>query len=659
MRELRLPMFSLALVACLNAGDALAQITDTNPLATAIQATPMNTLTVYQPKSGMTASNFQSLSGNTGSYMTYMGGTQWDPARNAFHLIAKNAGGGTQWVHGRYVADTDTYEIVSRSGASLLPGASTFGHMYEGVAVDPHTGAVFHNGLEEVNVGRFDPVSGTWSTISGASLYSPPTPVLKFHEARNELVFIKSGASNVRVWNGSSWRTAGTVNWPGNVANHAVGGYNPVREHVLFGGGDNGVGGPASSRMFIYDREGKVRQIADAPSGLTVEDGALFLVDYTTGDDLILRRSGGWNRTIYRLNANYEWSTETIDGTLPASYGASSVTIHEYHSNVIIDYNSGSPRFLIYRTGDGSSVPPPPPPPPPSLPTVSLSASPGEVAPSGTTTLSWSTTNASSCVASGGWSGTKATSGSEAVGPLTSATDFDLECSNGEGGVASDSVRVTIAAVDAPTLDFSADSNTVSEGGFTTLMWTSSRADECEASDGWSGKKAVSGSENVGPLAGTTRFELECSGSGGSIERAVVVEVVEQGLPVITLTADPDEVPASSVATLSWNAIDANSCTASGGWSGVKSPSGTESVGPLTADTEYSLACSGNGGTATKSVSVRVLGDPSGPTPPPPSGQVPAEADDGGSGAIDPLMVALLSSLVAGASFRRAVASRA
>src|SRR5690606_24308051 len=137
-------------------------------------------------------SNFHSLSGNVGSYYTYMGNTQWDAARNAFHIIAKNYGGGTQWVHARFDADTDTYEIVSRSGASLLPGAATFGHMYEGVAVDPSTGAVYHNGLDQSNVGRYDPVTGQWSTLSGANAGYTPSPVLKFHAARNELVLVKS-----------------------------------------------------------------------------------------------------------------------------------------------------------------------------------------------------------------------------------------------------------------------------------------------------------------------------------------------------------------------------------------------------------------------------------------------------------------------------------
>ncbi|MEK7515098.1 MAG: PKD domain-containing protein [Patescibacteria group bacterium] len=62
-------------------------------------------------------------------------------------------------------------------------------------------------------------------------------------------------------------------------------------------------------------------------------------------------------------------------------------------------------------------------------------------------TLSWSTSDASSCTASGAWSGSKPTSGSESTGALTSTRTYTLTCN----GVA-DSVTVTVAANSAPTV---------------------------------------------------------------------------------------------------------------------------------------------------------------------------------------------------------------
>ena len=80
----------------------------------------------------------------------------------------------------------------------------------------------------------------------------------------------------------------------------------------------------------------------------------------------------------------------------------------------------------------------------PLLPTLSLIAAPTSVVFNGTTTLSWSANNVTACVASGGWAGARAISGSEVVGPLTSDRTFTLTCSGPTGNV-TDSVLVTVA----------------------------------------------------------------------------------------------------------------------------------------------------------------------------------------------------------------------
>ena len=80
------------------------------------------------------------------------------------------------------------------------------------------------------------------------------------------------------------------------------------------------------------------------------------------------------------------------------------------------------------------------------VPSVTLTASSTSVIAGATVELTWSSTNASSCTASDGWSGTQPTSGSAQVGPLTQTTTFDLSCS-GSGGSGSGSVTVTVQAV--------------------------------------------------------------------------------------------------------------------------------------------------------------------------------------------------------------------
>jgi len=78
-------------------------------------------------------------------------------------------------------------------------------------------------------------------------------------------------------------------------------------------------------------------------------------------------------------------------------------------------------------------------------PTVSLTASPASVASGTASTLSWSSTNATSCTASGAWSGAQATSGSVSTGNLTANATYNLSCS-GAGGISSATTTVAVTA---------------------------------------------------------------------------------------------------------------------------------------------------------------------------------------------------------------------
>ena len=87
--------------------------------------------------------------------------------------------------------------------------------------------------------------------------------------------------------------------------------------------------------------------------------------------------------------------------------------------------------------GGGGSTPPPNP-----APNVNLSASPTEQLVNSNVTLTWSSSNATSCSASGDWSDTKSTSGSEDVTISKAGSNtYSLACS-GAGGTRSDVVSV-------------------------------------------------------------------------------------------------------------------------------------------------------------------------------------------------------------------------
>lgn len=79
-------------------------------------------------------------------------------------------------------------------------------------------------------------------------------------------------------------------------------------------------------------------------------------------------------------------------------------------------------------------------------PTLSISASPSsEVSYNSFSIVTWSTTNATTCTASGSWSGNKATSGSETMLNLQSDKTYTLQC-NGSGGNITKSATVTVAS---------------------------------------------------------------------------------------------------------------------------------------------------------------------------------------------------------------------
>jgi len=86
------------------------------------------------------------------------------------------------------------------------------------------------------------------------------------------------------------------------------------------------------------------------------------------------------------------------------------------------------------------------------------------------------------------------------------------------------SVNVNGQYTNTPTLNLWADKYTIAQGESTYLRWTSTNANYCTASNGWSGSKSTSGYESVSPSSNTT-YGLTCYGSGGQITRSITIYV--------------------------------------------------------------------------------------------------------------------------------------
>jgi Subtilase family len=153
---------------------------------------------------------------------------------------------------------------------------------------------------------------------------------------------------------------------------------------------------------------------------------------------------------------------------------------------------------------------------PPAVPSLTLAAK--SIAVGASTTITWSSSNATGCTASGSWTGALAISGTKTLTPTAAGTyTYSLTCSNagGTSKPATATLTMTAAVPAAPSLSLAATS--IAVGASTTITWSSSNATSCTASGSWSGALATSGTQTLMPTtAGTDVYSLTCSNAGGT-----------------------------------------------------------------------------------------------------------------------------------------------
>lgn len=262
--------------------------------------------------------------------------------------------------------------------------------------------------------------------------------------------------------------------------------------------------------------------------------------------------------------------------------------------------------------------------------------------------LSWESTNANSCVASGGsWApSSQPTSFSNLVrGGFNSPGNysFALTCSNASGNSVAQVVQVIVESK-GPSVSFTAQPNSGTQGMPANLVWTSSDdATSCQAVSGptadtsWTGTQPTSGSHaipaSVYNTPGTYTYVLSCTGPTGTTTSSTnfVVNPGSTGGPQFTsaFTANPTSLPAAGGSTsLTWATSNAVSCTASSnpavsGWTGAQptnSASGGVDValpansGSAPVSYTLELNCSNGSGSTTQSQVVTVQGMVPSPT---------------------------------------------
>lgn len=335
-------------------------------------------------------------------------------------------------------------------------------------------------------------------------------------------------------------------------------------------GNGKGQGAPAPILSFAADRA-------------SVTDGENVMLSWASADVKRCVAYGDWQGDqptdgSYRTPPLHQSASFTLECNAPGGGITETVTVQ------VADATSPEPEPLP-PAPEPDPVPAPEPVPAPS---VSLSVADPTILSGSITYLGWSSTNAATCTASGGWSGDRPLSGNESVSPA-STTTYTLSCS-GDGGSDSASVRVTVE-YPAPTLSFSAANTSVASGSTTTLSWNAGNADGCTASGGWSGSKPVQGTASTGSLETSTTFNLSCSGPGGIADASVQVAVEPAAIPLLSLTSNTSVVRPGETATLTWFGQSVSNCIASGAWTGLRSAEGVQTVGPLNQDSTFTLTC--------------------------------------------------------------------
>ena len=177
---------------------------------------------------------------------------------------------------------------------------------------------------------------------------------------------------------------------------------------------------------------------------------------------------------------------------------------------------------------------------------VSIGANPTALTVGQPTTLTWSSSNASACQASGAWSGSVATAGTRLVTPSAAGTfTYTLSC---DGVAGSESVVVAPAPTPMPTVSLSLAPSTVAIGQTSILTWSTTNASGCTASGAWAGNRAASGSVAVTQaVAGTYTYNLVCIGAGGSANGSVTLAATSVANNVALVFIDNGPAGASNI----------------------------------------------------------------------------------------------------------------
>jgi hypothetical protein len=203
----------------------------------------------------------------------------------------------------------------------------------------------------------------------------------------------------------------------------------------------------------------------------------------------------------------YKQNVQSINTLINAAAGAHYVVVQFWDNSGNVPAKA-SENITVGSTSSGP-------------PTISFTANPTSIASGASSTLTWSTANATSVTIDNGV-GSKPASGSASVSPTTTTT-YTLTAT-GPSGTSTARATVTVTSgTPPPTINFTASPTSISAGQSSTLTWSTGNATSVTISNGV-GSEPTSGSASVTPTA-TTTYTLTATGPGGTSTATATVSV--------------------------------------------------------------------------------------------------------------------------------------
>lgn len=196
----------------------------------------------------------------------------------------------------------------------------------------------------------------------------------------------------------------------------------------------------------------------------------------------------------------------------------------------------------------------------PNPPACTLTANPTQVQSGGSTSLVWTSTNASSASFDNGI-GSVGVNGSYSVSNITSNRTYTLTVMGSNGQTATCQTSIVVTQIpSAPSCTLSANPNNVNYGGSSTLTWSSNNAISAMLDNGI-GSVGVNGSYVVSNVTSNRTYSLTVTGSNGQTATCQAPIVVQQQnvTPSCTISASPYSITQGQSVTLYWSSTNASS----------------------------------------------------------------------------------------------------